>query len=127
MENNQTLENSNQRKHNFDLEDRTTEFARKIIKLCKQLPRNPINDRIIGQIVGSAGSVGANYREANDALGKKDFVHRLKISRKEAKETCHWLILLKEANPEKEKEIQSFQKEASELRNILSSIIDKVK
>lgn len=127
MENNQILKNSSQRKHNFDLEDRTTEFARKVIGLCKKLSRNPMNDRIVGQIVGSAGSIGANYREANDALGKKDFVHRLKISRREAKETCHWLILLKEANQEKEEEIQNFQKEASELRNILSSIIDKVK
>jgi four helix bundle protein len=44
--------------------------------------------------------VGANYREANDALGKKDFIHRLKISRKEAKETIHWLELIGEANNE---------------------------
>jgi len=65
-------------KHAFDLEKRSTEFARQVVRLCKRLPRNPMNVRMTGQAVGSAGSVGANYREANDALGKKDFVHRLK-------------------------------------------------
>jgi four helix bundle protein len=61
----------------FDLEKRTTEFAKSVIRTCKILPRNPINDRLIGQLVGASGSVGANYREANDSLGKKDFVQRL--------------------------------------------------
>jgi len=84
MDNKQTSNN-----HKFDLERRTTEFAKRIIRLCKELPRNSMNSRLVGQIVGSAGSIGANYREANDALGKKDFLHRLKISRKEAKETIH--------------------------------------
>ena len=68
----------------FDLEERTVKFAKDVIKLCKSLPRNSINDRLVGQEVGAAGSVGANYREANDALGNKDFVQRMKISRREA-------------------------------------------
>jgi four helix bundle protein len=72
-----------------DLEDRTTEFAKRIIRLCKELPKDRINNRLVDQIIRSAGSVGANYREANEALGKKDFAHRLRISRKEAKETHH--------------------------------------
>ena len=117
--------NQSPNKHKFDLEERTTEFACKVIRLCKKLPRNPINDRLVGQVTGSSGSVGANYREANDALGKKDFIHSLKIARREAKETCHWLILLKEANPEKEKEFQDLTEEANEYKNILSSIIQK--
>ncbi len=74
----------------FDLEKRTTEFAKAVIYLCKKLPRNSMNNKLVGQVVGSEGSVGANYREANDALGKKDFIYHLKISRKEAKETLHW-------------------------------------
>jgi four helix bundle protein len=78
----------------FDLEKRTTEFAKAVIRLCKNLSRNPMNDRLIGQVVGAAGSVGANYREANDALGKKDFIQRMKISRREAKESQHWLELI---------------------------------
>ena len=83
----------------YDLEVRTTEFGKSVIRLCKELPRNSINMRLVSQVVGSAGSVGANYREANDALGKKDFILRLRIARKEAKEAIHWLELIKEANP----------------------------
>lgn len=111
----------------FDLEDRTTEFAKRVIRLCKVLPRNSMNNRLIGQVVGSSGSVGANYREANDALGKKDFIMRLKISRKEAKESLHWLELIEEANPNISSRMQSIKQEAKELKNILSAIIDKSK
>jgi four helix bundle protein len=69
-------------RHNFDLEERTLEFAKNVIRLCKKLPRNSINHEIVGQLIRSSGSVGANYREANDALSKKDFVYRIKIVRK---------------------------------------------
>ncbi|OIP78699.1 MAG: hypothetical protein AUK20_03280 [Parcubacteria group bacterium CG2_30_45_37] len=110
----------------FDLEDRTTEFAKRVIRLCKAVPKNSMNNRLIGQVVGSAGSVGANYREANDSLGKKDFVHRLKISRKESKEAIHWLELIAEANPELKTRMNDLFNEAKELRNILSAIIKKV-
>ena len=79
----------------------------------------------MGQLVGSAGSVGANYREANDALGKKDFILRLKIARKEAKETQHWLELIEEANPELSSRMLQIKKEAGEIKNILSAIINK--
>ena len=119
------INNQSPNKHKFDLEERTTKFARKVICLCKKLPRNPIKDRLVGQVTGSSGSIGANYREANDALGKKDFIHSLKISRREAKETCHWLILLKEANPGQAKDCQDLIEEADEYKNIFSSIIRK--
>ena len=115
----------NSNKSKYDLEERTTSFAKRVIRLCKGLQRNPINDRFIGQIAGSAGSVGANYREANDALGKKDFICRMKISRKEAKETLHWLELIEEANPEFKDRMQDLKQECWELKNILSSIINK--
>jgi len=77
----------------FDLERRTTEFAKAVIRMCKDLSRNSMNDRLIGQVVGASGSIGANYREANDALGKKDFIQRLKIARREAKESYIGLSL----------------------------------
>lgn len=109
----------------FDLEKRTTEFAKDVIEVCKTSPRNPINDRIVGQVVGASGSVGANYREANDALGKKDFLQRMRIARREAKESHHWLQLLLTANSNKEAKIRPLIKEADELKRILSSIIDK--
>ena len=110
--------------HKFDLEERTTEFAKRVVRLCRSLPRDSINNRLSGQAVGSAGSVGANYREANDSLGKKDFLHRLRISRKEAKEIIHWLELIEEANPEFKLRMQKLKQEAKELKNILSTMID---
>ena len=113
-------------KHKFDLEDRTTEFAKRVVRLCVSLPKNSINNRLTGQAVGSAGSVGANYREANDSLGKKDLIMRMKIARKEAKETMHWLDLIEEANPEFKSLMQDIKQEALEIKNILSSIINKL-
>ena len=113
-------------KHKFDLEERSTEFGKRVVRLCISLPKNSINNRLTGQAVGSAGSVGANYREANDSLGKKDLIMRMKISRKEAKETIHWLDLIEEANPELEGLMQGIKQEALEIKNILSTIINKI-
>ncbi len=109
--------------HQFDLEDRTTEFAKRVVRLCRFIPKDSINNRLSGQAVGSAGSIGANYREANDALGKKDFTHRLRIARKEAKEAIHWLDLIEEANPYISHRMKELKQEAIELKNILSAII----
>ena len=110
----------------FDLEKGTTEFAKAVIRLCKELVKNSMNSRLVGQVVGSAGSVGANYREANDALGKKDFIMRMKIARREAKESVHWLELLLEANEDKAMQLNPLISEAGELKRILSSIVSKV-
>lgn len=116
--------NQDNQTKSFDLERRTTEFAKRVVRFCKTLPRGAMSERLIGQVVGSAGSVGANYREANDALGKKDFIHRMKIARKESKECEHWLELIEEAygtNPE----LTNLRDEAMQLRKILSAIITK--
>jgi four helix bundle protein len=109
----------------FDLEERTLEFAKQVIRLCKQLPQNVINKELIAQLIRASGSVGANYREANDALSKRDFNHRIKITRKEAKESFYWLELLKEASPEHGEGISKLLTEAVELRKIFSSIANK--
>jgi len=109
----------------FDLEDRTTDFAKRVIRLCRSLPKDSINHRLSGQAVGSAGSMGANYREANDALGKKDFVLRMKIARKESKEAHHWLECIEEANPKFKSRMQELKKECLEIKNIFSAIINK--
>lgn len=101
------------------------EFAKAIIRLCKKLPKNTINLKITGQLIDSSGSVGANYREANEALSKKDFKYMMKILRKECKETTYWLQLLKEANPEFKNEIEPYIRESQELRSIFSSILKK--
>ena len=113
-------------KPKFDLEPRTLTFAKSVLHLCQKLPNNVVDYKLIDQLIRSAGSIGANYREANDALGKKDFANRLRISRKEAKETIFWLELVKEANPNLETEILKLIDECSQLRNIFSSIINKV-
>ena len=112
-------------KYKYDLEDRTTEFGKRVIKLCKELLKNEINKPLKNQIVRSAGSVGANYREANDSLGNKDFLHKMRISRKECKETLHWLELIEEANQNLKLRMKELKQEAREIKSILSSIIIK--
>ena len=109
----------------YDLEERTLEFAKNIIRLCKKLPNNTVNFKLVDQIIRSGSSIGANYREANDGLSKKDFINRLRISRKEAKETSFWLELIVEANNEFRNEAEFLMDECVQLRNILSSIISK--
>ena len=109
----------------YDLEERTTDFAKRIIRLCKTLSKNTINNPLINQIIRSSGSIGANYRQANDALGKKDFIHKLRIARKEAKETKHWLELIEEANSEIKNKLKDLKQENQELINIFSAIIAK--
>ena len=118
-----TLNDSNRYR---ELENRTTTFAKQIIHLCQKFSGSRINDPLVSQVVRSSGSVGTNYREANEALGKKDFAYRLRVARKEAKETHHWLELLIEANQGQKVEINRLMQEADELRNILSAIINKV-
>ena len=71
----------------YNLEDRTYEFARRVRAFVKRLPRTVCNAEDVKQVVRSSGPVGANYIEANKALGKKDFRMHIRISRKEAKET----------------------------------------
>jgi len=78
--------------------------------------------------VRASGSVGANYREANEALSNKDFMMRMKISRKEAKESVYWLRLIHEThNLNNTAEAKRLIQEATELKKILSSIIEKSK
>ena len=78
----------------YDLEDRTFEFAKKVRWFAKQLPKTVANMEDIKQVVRSSGSVGANYIEANESLSKKDFLMRVKICRKEGKESRYWLRLI---------------------------------
>jgi four helix bundle protein len=78
----------------YDLEERTFQFARRVRAFVKRLPRTVCNVEDVKQVVRSSGSVGANYIEANESLSKKDFLHRIRISRKESKETRYWLRLL---------------------------------
>ena len=107
----------------YDLEDRTLEFSKKLIRLVKSLPKNDINLILGRQVTRSGTSIGANYREANETETKKDFLFRLRTSRKEAKETVYWLNLIIEANPQLKEEIQPVLQESTELLKILAAII----
>ena len=78
----------------YDLEERTLRFAKEVIEFVNILPKTMANIEIVKQIIRSSGSVGANYIEANEALSKKDFTMRVKICRKEAKESRYWLRLI---------------------------------
>lgn len=107
----------------FDLEERTAAFAESIIDLVKSISSNPVNTRIITQLVGSGGSIGANYCEATEGESKKDFIHKVGICKKEIKETKHWLRLLARSNEERKDEIRKLWTEAHELLLIFSKII----
>ena len=78
----------------FDLEERTFAFAKRCRAFIKRLIKTIANIEDARQLVRSSGSVGANYIEANESLSKKDFICRIKICRKEAKETRYWLRLV---------------------------------
>lgn len=108
-----------------DFENRTADFAKRIIRFCRALPKDSINNPLFSQVIRSSGSIGANYREANEAVGRKDFLYRLRIARKEAKETQHWLELLGEANLEFANKMENLFQEVREIRNILSAMISK--
>lgn len=111
-------------KKHYDLEGRTLEFARQIRDYIKNLPRSASNQEYGKQLIRSASSIGANYIEANEALSKKDFVMRIKISRKEAKESIYWLNLA-EPSSLNEGLRNNLVNEATELMKIFSAIMRK--
>lgn len=101
----------------YDLEDRTLKFARDVKDFIKTLPRSNSNTEYAKQLIRSSSSIGANYIEANESLSKKDFVMRIKISRKEAKETQYWMELIEAEDKEE------LMNEVIELRKIFSAIL----
>ena len=112
----------------YDLEDRTLEFAKNVRSFVKKLPKTIANIEDIRQVVKASGSVGANYREANEALSKKDFRMRIKICRKESKESRYWLMLLDTGDQlELDSERGELAQEAKEFTSIFSSILEKSK
>ncbi|MEI8061605.1 MAG: four helix bundle protein [Candidatus Berkelbacteria bacterium] len=118
-----TETNKNQK---YDLEERTLKFAKDINAYVNKLPRTIPNIENGKQLVRSGGSVGANYIEANEALSKKDFLMRIRISRKEVKESRFWLKLA-EPLSEYQKEKERLIDEATQLMNIFGAILIKSK
>ncbi len=108
----------------YDLEDRTALFAKQSRALVKKLQRTIGNIEDAKQFIRASGSVGANYIEANDSIGKKDFVMKVKICRREAKESGYWLGLL-DVDSNLEPERQRLVAEAKELMKIFGAIVRK--
>ena len=110
----------------YDLEDRTFAFAWDVRVFVKGLKRTLANVEDGRQLIKASGSVGANYIEANEALSKKDFLMRIRICRKEAKESRYWLRLVDACDDQKqETRRQELIQEATELTSIFGSIVRK--
>lgn len=119
----------NQNKPVYDLEERTFQFAKKVRIWIRLLPKTIGNIEDVKQLIRASGSVGANYIEANESLSKKDFNFRVKICRKEAKESAYWLRLILETNDDLQdvKTGENLLQESIELKKILSAIESKSK
>ncbi len=110
----------------YDLEDRTLAFADRTREWIRKLPKTLVNVEDCKQLLRSSGSVGANYREANNAISKADFIYRVRICRKEAKESEYWFQLIRAPfGSDLEKERAMLMQEAKELRLIFAAIILK--
>ncbi len=120
------LQITNPKRNTYDLEERTFQIAKRVNEYVNKLPKTIPNIENGKQLVRSAGSLGANYIEANEALSKKDFSLRIKISKKETKESRFWLRLT-EPTQDQEKEKIYLLQEALELMKIFGAIIEKTK
>jgi four helix bundle protein len=113
---------SDRPKRPFDLEERTARFGEAVIAFCKKVPQNAITLPLIGQLVKSGTSVGANYCEADDAVSKKEFRCKIGTCKKEARETKHWLRMMAAAVESTKDEGRALWLEAKELHLIFAKI-----
>lgn len=110
-----------------ELEDRFHRYAKAVRDFCTKVKWDIINREYIGQLIRSSGSVSANYTEASDDLGKADERMKIKIARREAKESIKWPdLILSYGNPELDKEKILLIDEGQQIRKILSAIIIKL-
>lgn len=106
----------------YDLEERTAKFAENIIKFVKKIPKTVENLPLITQIVKSGTSIAANYYEATEGESKKDFVHKISIAKKEAKETKLWIRTIVVSEPELKDEARILYKEVQEFILMFSKV-----
>lgn len=110
----------------YDLEERTAVFAERIRDFCLVLPKNTANNIYLPQLIRSGSSAGANYIEANESIGDKDFKMKIKTSRRESKEAAYWLrLIITNGTEVQENERKLLRQEAKELLLIFSSILKK--
>jgi four helix bundle protein len=110
----------------YDLEERTAKFGENVIRFCRKVPRGPITDPLVTQLVKAGASTGANYCEADDAESKKDFRHKIGICKKESREAKHFIRMIVVAIPRIKENGKSLWQEAKELNLIFNSIYKKV-
>ena len=115
----------NQSKKKYDLEERTFTFASRAVMFCRRMPKTMVDGEIGKQLLRAATSVGANYIEANRSLGSNDFLMKVKICRKEARESGYWLRLLELNNLDLREEKELLLKEADELVRIFGAIVTR--
>ena len=110
-----------------ELEHRFENLAIEIRNFCRKLKWDTINVVYIKQLIRCSSSIGANYIEASDDLGKQDEKMKIKIARREAKETVYWMKLLLLYN-DKEMEVERIKliDEATQIKKILSAILLKL-
>jgi four helix bundle protein len=121
-----TTADGEKRTREYDLEERTFQFAARVRRFIKQIPKTVSNYDDSKQLIRASGSVGANYIEANESVGEKDFLFRVKVCRKEAKESCYWPRLLDlTASTDLEEECAALLNEANQLVRIFGAIIRK--
>ncbi len=111
----------------YDLEERTAKFSERILQFAKKIPENSITKPLINQLVRAGTSIGANFCEADDAESSKDFVHKIGICKKEARETKYWLRMVVKVTPVLKEEAKLLWREAKELNLIFNSIVNKIK
>jgi len=110
----------------FDIQERTFKFAVRVVKLVNRLPRTVAGVEIGRQVVRSATSIGSNVEEADAAESKRDFIHKMSIAHKEARETRYWLRVIQAALLNNDK-VQALIQESDELVRILYTIVEKAR
>ncbi len=110
----------------YDLEERTALFAERVRNFCLKLPKNAANVEYIQQLIRSGSSPGANYIEANESIGDKDFKMKIKTCRRESKESAYWLrLVISDGSAEQENERTYLRQEAKEFILIFTAILKK--
>ena len=115
-------EEKEEEKKSYDLEERTAVFGENVIEFAKKSPVTPVTRRLIDQLVGAGTSVGANYCEADDAVSRKEFKHKIGTCKKEARETKFFLRMIAKAVPEMKDIAGPLWQEAKELHLIFAKI-----
>lgn len=119
------MANGRSSRNTRDIEERTFEFAVRIVKLAQALPKSLAGSTVARQVIRAGTSVGANVQEAQGSPSKRDFTWRVNVARCEAREALYWLRLIVASGLLPEKRLQDLTREANELVSILTAIVKR--